>query len=209
MAEEEVVLIPVALALHERPHLQDAVDGAEAEPLDVERLRLLATLLRDVERQVADPKRMRAAVARDLGVPAVDMAQHVARPRLDADLGHVGDREPDRPAAFVRRVEDAVCRPRARRGRRRDRQRLRRAPRDCSRPRPPRVASRRPRARAGATDRRRGAGAASARRASGTSPRSRRPQRVQCPSRRRNACRSRHPRPRRQRTRCDRSPTRW
>ena len=80
-AEEQVVVLDVAFALHEGAGIEHMVDRAEAQPADIEIDRLLASGLRDVQGDMQEPDRTRALIRRDGLVPAIDVAQHVVASR--------------------------------------------------------------------------------------------------------------------------------
>src|SRR5712691_572968 len=51
-AEEQVVMLDIAFALHEGSGIQHAIDGPEAQPADVEVDRFLAPVLGNIQRHV-------------------------------------------------------------------------------------------------------------------------------------------------------------
>src|SRR5262245_15200626 len=76
-AEEQVVMLDVAFALHEGSGVQHAIDRPETQPAEVEVDRLLTSLFRNIQSHVQQSDGPWSLISRDWLVPTIDAAQDV------------------------------------------------------------------------------------------------------------------------------------
>ena len=108
MREQQRVLVGVAGAAHERPHVGQLIRDPEPEAVGVERHRAVPSLVGDVEGDVADADRVSAVVVGQRLVPATDGAEHVDLAARLLERHRVRHAETQREPGLVVGAQDAL-----------------------------------------------------------------------------------------------------
>src|SRR6185437_2782043 len=111
VAQQEVMMLDVTFALHERAHGLDDVDGAEFQPLRVEGIGLLMAFDVDVEGDVDDPQGPGAAVRSHADVAPANAGGKVVPACRDFHGSGFREAEADGEATLIARMQGSIRSP--------------------------------------------------------------------------------------------------